>query len=216
MARRSARTAPPAHPPTTETTPTATRFGWPTAVVLALAAAFPLMYLGVALLRIRFPFELEWMEGSMIEHLDRVRHGLPLYVAPTLAFTPFIYPPLYFWVSAALATVVGGGFLPLRLTSLLASLACLALVYLIVARGARSRVRAFLGACLFAATFRQGGAWLDIGRVDTLSLAFVLAGVWALRRKLVEPEADGDRDLDDAAATRESPVSAIVAGVIGG
>ena len=38
-------------------------------------------------------FEIEWMEGSMVDHVRRVIDGQPLYVAPSLDFVPFIYPP---------------------------------------------------------------------------------------------------------------------------
>jgi 4-amino-4-deoxy-L-arabinose transferase-like glycosyltransferase len=156
-------------------------WSWPVRVVTALALLYPLAFLGVALLRLGYPYELEWMEGSMVHHVDRVRAGLPLYVEPSLAFTPFIYPPVYFWVAAAATGPLGSGFVPLRLVSILATLACLALLYLIVRRDSRSRLPAVLAACLFAATYREGGAWFDLGRVDMLGFAFLLGGVLALR-----------------------------------
>jgi len=33
------------------------------------------------MLRISYPYELEWMEGGVLEHIDRVRMGEPIYVA---------------------------------------------------------------------------------------------------------------------------------------
>ena len=65
-----------------------------------------LTFVAIALLRIGYPFELEWMEGSMVAHIARVVAGQPLYVSPTLAFTPFAYPPLYFEVSALFARIL--------------------------------------------------------------------------------------------------------------
>jgi 4-amino-4-deoxy-L-arabinose transferase-like glycosyltransferase len=47
----------------------------------------------------------------------RVLQHQPLYVPPQIAFIPFEYPPLYFWVSALVAKIVGIGFFPLRLVS---------------------------------------------------------------------------------------------------
>jgi len=43
-------------------------------------------------------------------------------------------------------------------------------------------VAGLLAAGMFAATFEVGGAWLDIGRVDSLFLFLLLAAVAAARR----------------------------------
>jgi hypothetical protein len=77
---------------------------------------------------------------------------------------------------------VGTGFLPLRLVSFVASLGCLGLVFAYVRSASARRWPAVLATCLFAATYRQGGAWLDVGRADSLFLCLVLAGATALRR----------------------------------
>ena len=61
-------------------------------------------------LRARYPFELEWMEGGVLDHVRVVLSGQPLYRAPSVEFTPFIYTPFYYAVCAALARVFGVGF----------------------------------------------------------------------------------------------------------
>jgi len=70
----------------------------------------------------------------------------------------------------------------LRLVSFLATLGSFALIYAYVRGASTSRWPAKLAACLFAATYRQGGAWLDLGRVDPLYLCLMLAGAVAVRR----------------------------------
>ncbi|HEY3295516.1 MAG TPA: glycosyltransferase family 39 protein [bacterium] len=147
----------------------------------SLAAAYILIYVVVAILRISYPFELEWVEGSMVDHVQRVLDGKPLYVAPSVDFVPAIYPPFYYVVSAGVAKVTGLGFLPLRLVSLLSSLGCLALLFFWVRRETRSRFAGLLAAGLFAATYRLGGAWLDLGRVDSLFLLLLLGALYLLR-----------------------------------
>src|SRR3954471_7930841 len=92
-------------------------------IVAAIGSAFVLMYLYIALGRLSYPFDLEWMEGSMVHHVARVLAGQPIYAPPTLEFTAFLYPPLYYYVSAAVARVTGLGFTPLRLVSLASSVA---------------------------------------------------------------------------------------------
>ncbi|MFH1143060.1 MAG: hypothetical protein V1774_00780, partial [Candidatus Eisenbacteria bacterium] len=50
-----------------------------TAVYVA-AGAFLLLYLLVALQRIAYPWELEWMEGGLVDHVQRIVNGQGIYV----------------------------------------------------------------------------------------------------------------------------------------
>src|SRR5262245_36932728 len=104
------------------------------ALALALAGAYLLMFLIVAVARLSYPFELEWLEGLVLEHVRRILTGHSIYAAPTLEFVPLNYTPFYYYVSAAAALVVGPSFVPLRLVSLCAALAVLALAALLVRR----------------------------------------------------------------------------------
>jgi hypothetical protein len=151
----------------------------------ALALAFGLAYVGVylflAVRRMSYPFELEWMEGGAVDHVRRILAGEPLYVAPSLDFVPYTYTPLYFYLSAVVSKLTGVGLFPLRLVSFLASIGSLALIAAIVRRRAGGptggRTAPILAAALFAATFRASGAWFDIARVDSLFLVLILAAV---------------------------------------
>ena len=149
----------------------------------ALAAA-ALWYLGsvlvIALARIGYPYDLEWMEGGTLEHVARILSGQPLYVAPTLEFTPYIYAPLYYFVAAPVAKLFGLRLLSLRLVSFAASLGVLALLAALVHRSTRSRLGALVAAGLFAALFKRSGAFFDLARVDALALFFTLLGIWVL------------------------------------
>src|SRR6266542_4402426 len=91
------------------------------ASLIVAASAFMAMYLVVAFVRLGYPFELEWMEGGMVDHVRRIVAGQPIYVRPSLNFVSYLYPPLYYLVSAGLARMIGIGFLPLRLVSLVSS-----------------------------------------------------------------------------------------------
>jgi hypothetical protein len=151
------------------------------ALTLMAAAAFVIAYVLVALQRLAYPFDLEWMEGSMVHHVSRVLDGKPVYAPPTLDYIPFLYPPLYYYVSAAAARLTGLTFLPLRLVSLTSSLVMFWLVYRLTARDSGSRYAGALAVGLFAATYRIGGAWFDLARNDSLFLALVLAAIYLIR-----------------------------------
>jgi 4-amino-4-deoxy-L-arabinose transferase-like glycosyltransferase len=147
----------------------------------ATALAYLLIYLFIVAFRIKYPFELEWLEGSLVIHVKRILAGQPLYVRPSLDFVPFFYTPLYFYFSAVVAKVTGVGFLPLRLVAFASSVGCFVLISLFVKRQTGSRFAALVSAGLFAATYRISGAWLDIARVDSLFLFFLLAGLYLVK-----------------------------------
>jgi hypothetical protein len=153
------------------------------ALVCAAMAAPIAAYLWVALHRLGYPYELDWMEGGSVELAARVAAGHSIYATPSLEFVGWTYPPLYYWITAAVAKLIGVGFLPLRLVSLTASLVSMATLAWIVVRETGNRIAGLVAAGLFAATFRISGAWFDTGRVDSLFLALTLLtvawGRWA-------------------------------------
>lgn len=148
----------------------------PGAAALAIVA-----YLVVAAFRLAYPFGLEWMEGGSVEQIRRLLAGQPLYTGPSIDFIPYIYTPLYFYVSALVAQITGVGFVPLRLVSIIASVGCLFLIFQIVRRETSSKADGVLAAGLFAATYQAGASWFDLGRADTLSLLFLLGAIYTLR-----------------------------------
>jgi hypothetical protein len=147
--------------------------------------AGPIWYFGVIAYiiasRFTYPFELEWMEGGSLLHLLRLLDGKLLYVPPSLEFTPYLYPPLYYYIALLLSKLTGlTWFEPLRLTSILASLGSGLCILFIVRKQTGSLYWGTLAAGLFAATFRAGGAWFDIARVDMLFVFLMLAGLYVL------------------------------------
>jgi hypothetical protein len=147
--------------------------------ILAFAAAacalfFLAAYLIAAFGRMRYPFELEWIEGAMVEQVARITAGQPVYGPPSVHFVPFLYTPLYFYLSASAAWIFGDGFLPLRLVSILASLGIFALAFALVREETNSALASLMAAGLFAACYRIAGSWLDIGRTDSVFLFFIL------------------------------------------
>ena len=150
---------------------------WPAAVPVAVVCIPVVSYVWVALHRLGYPYELEWMEGGSVELARRVAAGQPLYTSPTLHFTPWPYPPLYYWLSAAVGSVTGQGFLPLRLVSLVASLAALVLLALLVRSLGGSWTGGVVAAGMYAATYRLAGSWADLARVDSLLVALTLGAL---------------------------------------
>jgi dolichyl-phosphate-mannose-protein mannosyltransferase len=156
----------------------------PRAVRLAAAAAGLVAigaYLYIALSRLAYPFALEWLEGNSLAEVNRILSGQTLYPAPTAGYVPDGYPPFYFAVSAVAARVFGVSYLPLRLVSLLSSLACFALLGRLVQRETGSIAAGTGAAGQFAATYFATDTWFDVGRVDSLFLALSMGALYAAR-----------------------------------
>ncbi len=121
------------------------------------------------------------MEGGSVDHVVRILSGEKLYVAPSLEFIPFVYTPLYFYISAAVSKMAGTGFLPLRLVSFISSLGCLVVIFLMVRKETQSSFWGAAASGLFAATYRVSGAWFDIARADSLFLFFFLVALYLIK-----------------------------------
>ena len=151
--------------------------------LFSMAVAYLVVYLWMAYYRLRYPFDLEWIEGGMVNEVKRLLLGQSLYTAPGLSYVPFLYPPVYFYLSGLAAWIFGIGYFPLRLVSFLASLVSFTTIFLIVRAETRNAWAAILSTALFAAAFRVTGAWLDIARVDSLFLALWLLSVYFVRNR---------------------------------
>ena len=147
------------------------------------ASMYVLVYCCVAIIRINFPFSLEWVEWVSIDNVNRVLCGQRLYSAPSLEHVSFSYTPLYYYISAIFTKFFGVRLFALRLVSFISSLGCIYLIFSWVKKESREIFPGIIAASLFAATFRLSGAWLDIARVDSLFLLFVLAALYILRFK---------------------------------
>lgn len=150
------------------------------AAALAGAAAI-IVFMVVAVNRLTYPFTVEWLESNSLVEIHRILAGQSLYPAPSAGYVPDGYPPLYFAVSAAVASVLGVSYLPLRLVSLISALTCFALLGRLVQRETGSAASGSAAAGLFAATYFATHTWFDVGRVDSLFLALSLGGLYAAR-----------------------------------
>jgi hypothetical protein len=140
--------------------------------VLVAAGWLTAMFVYVVGARIRFPYELEWMCGAVLDHIARVQAGLPVYSAPTTRWMPFLYPPLFYWIGAT----IGGGFFACRVLSLSAALVQAVCIWRIGCAVHAGRYWSSVGVLLFFACYFYVGYWYDIERSDTLCMALVLVG----------------------------------------
>lgn len=140
---------------------------------LGMAIAVVVLLVRTFLGRVAHPYDLEWMEGGMLTHAQRLLEGQALYVEPTSDFIPFIYPPLYHWLLAAVSLVTGLDYAPGRAISFVGTLLGAAALATAV-RGEGTRASWGLGivvAALFLTGYDDAGSFYDLVRIDGLLVA---------------------------------------------
>lgn len=153
-----------------------------TTLVCTVAVAFICGFVSAALFRLSYPFALQVTEPAMLAEVERILRGQALYVQPSLQYIPMIYGPVYFYLSAVGAEVIGDSYLPPRLVSLVASVATIVLIGRLIQRETGSSSAALLGGGLYAATFPFSETGQDLGRVDALFTCLLVAAFFAARR----------------------------------
>lgn len=155
-------------------------------LLMATALCFDVhLWLTFAATAIRFPFELDYGEGIVLQQMLHILDGEgygPIDRFPAIVFH---YPPLYHLASAAVAMLWGIDPLAAgRLVSVSATLLVGLLAGLIVFHAVRddtprpaAAICAIAGA-LVTLSFWPIVAWSPLMRVDMAAQAFALAGVW--------------------------------------
>jgi len=132
--------------------------------------------------RLAYPFDLEWMEGSMLLHALRIREGLPMYAPPSVRFASFAYVPLQPALVAAVSVPSGLSYATGRAVSIVAYLAALACAYGFLREIDVPRPLALAAPALSAAAFAPCGAWYDLVRIDSVWLGLMAGALWAAWR----------------------------------
>jgi hypothetical protein len=159
-------------------------------VLLALPALYQIGLLAMAIGgRFSYPYDLEWMEGGVLQHAQRIRDGAGIYVPPSMEFIPYLYTPLYPSVLALFGGAFGVSYPVGRAISIVALLGIAATAALQIpskrhehARPGPAWTGVALGLGLFCAAYPISDGWYDLVRGDTLFLLLVTVGIGALPR----------------------------------
>jgi len=155
-------------------------------LVVALPALYQIYTLSQCVShRVAYPYDLEWMEGGLLVHAQRIRDGLGIYAPPSRDFIPYLYTPLY----PSLLAIFGPSYTLGRVISVVALLG-IATVGAASIGSRRHRHPAAgpvwagvaLALGLFAAVYPFTKAWYDLVRADTFFLWLVTAGIAGIAR----------------------------------
>jgi hypothetical protein len=139
--------------------------------------------------RATFPLDLEWLEGGMLVHAQRIASGQGIYVPPSVDFIPYLYTPLYPALLALLSFIFPLGYTLGRVASIL-SLAGAGCFLFSTAKGETSGDRGELpswlvgvaGVGAVVAAFAFTGGFYDLVRADSLLLLFEVFTLWLAMR----------------------------------
>jgi 4-amino-4-deoxy-L-arabinose transferase-like glycosyltransferase len=172
------------------------RLGWPdrislpillTWLMLLAAGLYVVGFLIAGGLRLFYPYPMEATEDASVQVVRHILQGQPMYGPTSLEYVTVIYTPLYFYLSAFVALITGGGFLPLRLVSFVASIGSAAVIYALVRRETASRAMGLVSAGLFVGSTILALDTLDLARVDALGVCLLLGAVYAMRTADFQP-----------------------------
>ncbi len=154
---------------------------WSRWVVVGFAVYYTGLFLWIALERAGYPFDIEWMEGAMVDHVRIIsEHGHP-YIEPSLDFAPFIYNPLYYYAAYVVSWFTGIDYFALRFVSIASWVATLGLTHELVRRESGSWFAGVGAAGLLAATYAITDGWPDLARVDSALLALMMLAIFLTR-----------------------------------
>ena len=141
------------------------------------SSLFIVLYLITSLPRVFYPYDLDFIEDSMLMQSIRIADGQPVFVAPNAEFMPHVYMPLYSFIGGMLIKVMGASFVPMRLLSFGATLITAILIFVIAQRETQEKWIGFACAALFLGGYRITGFWYELARVDSLFVMLLMIGM---------------------------------------
>lgn len=160
--------------------------GWTvlaSALFAVYAGAWVLFMVYVWFNHINFPLNLEAMELLVVQHLQRVMAGLPLYAEPSPDFVTLAYAPLYYYFSVPFAWVFGANLFTMRLVAILGMLGAEIVIFAAVKKQTSSNWWALMAVGLFAAAYRAMDTYLDNAHSDSWLLFPALLGCYLIDLK---------------------------------
>jgi len=149
---------------------------------VALAAFFVVIHVLALPAKLRYPGELNFIEGQVMVEMIHLRQGVPIYAPPSAqGYDAANFGPLYYMVGARLVDPQKPAYLPLRVLSLLGVLVCAVVASLMAFRLSRNWLAALLAPLLFLSyglVFRHGAS----ARSDMVALFLVFTGFTVAHR----------------------------------
>ena len=149
--------------------------------IMAVGILYTLLFFILSIGRLLYPYEIEFSEGTVLEHAVRIFQHKPLFTAPSISFVDLQYQPLYYYVTVGAMHLFGINYFSGRIVSFSSAILCAVLIFYIVYNETRSWNYSFIGLSLFFAAYGVTGYWYELARVDSLMVLFLVASIAFIR-----------------------------------
>jgi hypothetical protein len=127
-----------------------------------------------------FPLNLDLMEGTVLQHVQRAAAGQPIYPEPTPDYVPLAYNPLFYVLALPFSWILGLKLSTLRLLGILGYLGSGVVIYRVVRQHTTSAWWGIMAAGLFAAAYSVMDVYLDTAHSDSWLVCSALLGSYAI------------------------------------
>src|SRR5581483_7957088 len=131
---------------------------------------------------VNFAGHLDLMEGVILQHVTQAAHGLAVYPAPTPAYVPLAYNPLYYYIAVPFTWVMGLDLPALRVVAILGMALAGYVIYAAVQERTQSAWWGLIALAFYATAYRVMDAYLDTAHSDSWLIAAALAGTFVVGR----------------------------------
>lgn len=148
--------------------------------VIAFGTCYTVLFFILSIPRLLYPYEIEFFEGTALEHALRIFQGKPVFTSPSILFVNLQYQPLFYYATAGAMHIFGINYFSGRIVSFSSAIICAIIIFYIIHKETRLWIYSFVGVSLFFAAYGVTGYWYELARVDTLMLLFLLASIVSL------------------------------------
>ena len=143
-------------------------------ILVCWGIAYSFAFVDISTFRMSYELDFDWMEQQVLQSVIRASQGLRIFQASQLDYTPTIYPPVYYYVTAFVSKFSEIDFPTARLVSWCAVLGTIILSFSTARKISGSLVAGFLTVSFYLAAYHFCGLTYESARVDSLALFLVL------------------------------------------
>jgi hypothetical protein len=129
-----------------------------------------------------FPFTLNVMEDTILQHFQRAAVGQSVYPQPSPSYTALVYNPLFYFLAIPFSWVLGVNLMTLRIVAIIGTIGIGAVLFAVTKLSTNSLWWGLIAAGVFAAAYRVMDAYLDTAHSDSWMVCLALAGSLVLDR----------------------------------
>ena len=141
---------------------------------------FLIFWLSKIIVRLPFPYPIEYLEDAIFFHALRIHDGQPLYINPNDGFAAIIYVPGYFYLLAGLFKIFGPSIITARVISLVCTLGIITLLLSMSVRKLKFPMSLVPISVYLSLLYAHFAGYQDLGRVDPLQVLMVLGGLFII------------------------------------